>query len=228
MPSRWLGWKYRDCSEIETGTALGYIWLGSPVIGTLIHSDHKIGVALHHNTLGPLSAIAVGIGTSGALLAGTGCYTTSDARVKKDWSELSDDIGYARLEVKPLLFRYKSQPNSVPLQLGYRAQDLLRAGLPHCVNYTLTKILESKTQSLIRPASSIASITPACKDLRSNLTTDEPNNFLGSTMLLGDKIIVQGDSVFLPTKTPEGESAILEVSISDKKLAHIEDIETSS
>ncbi|GMF40996.1 unnamed protein product [Phytophthora fragariaefolia] len=30
-----------DRLEIETGTALGYIWLGSPVIGTLIHSDHK-------------------------------------------------------------------------------------------------------------------------------------------------------------------------------------------
>ncbi|GMF54733.1 unnamed protein product [Phytophthora fragariaefolia] len=32
----------------RTWTTLGYIWLGSPVIGTLIHSDHKIGVALHH------------------------------------------------------------------------------------------------------------------------------------------------------------------------------------
>ncbi|GMF56338.1 unnamed protein product [Phytophthora fragariaefolia] len=38
-------------SEIETGTTLGYIWLGSPEIGTLIHSDHKIGVALHHTSV---------------------------------------------------------------------------------------------------------------------------------------------------------------------------------
>ncbi|GMF51341.1 unnamed protein product [Phytophthora fragariaefolia] len=35
-----------------TAPAPGYIWLDSPVIGTLIHSDHKIGVALHHNCPG--------------------------------------------------------------------------------------------------------------------------------------------------------------------------------
>ncbi|GMF62166.1 unnamed protein product [Phytophthora fragariaefolia] len=40
-----------DRSEIETGTALGYIWLGSPVIGTLTHSDH-ISVG-HYTTTAP-------------------------------------------------------------------------------------------------------------------------------------------------------------------------------
>ncbi|GMF30224.1 unnamed protein product [Phytophthora fragariaefolia] len=59
------------------------------------------------------------------------------------------------------------------------------------------------------------------KELKTNLTTDEPRQIVGSTMLQADKIIVLGDSVFLPTKTPEGDSAILEVSISDKKIQSI-------
>ncbi|GMF34993.1 unnamed protein product [Phytophthora fragariaefolia] len=40
-----------DRSEVETGTALGYIWLWSPVIGALIYSDHKIGATLHHKNI---------------------------------------------------------------------------------------------------------------------------------------------------------------------------------
>ncbi|GMF56483.1 unnamed protein product [Phytophthora fragariaefolia] len=88
------------------------------------------------STLGPLSAIPVGIGTVGAILAGSGCYTTSDARIKKDWTELNDDVYDAMLKVEPLLFRYKSDDDSVPLQLGYMAQALLRANLPHCINFT--------------------------------------------------------------------------------------------
>ncbi|GMF49653.1 unnamed protein product [Phytophthora fragariaefolia] len=88
------------------------------------------------STLGPLSAITVGIGTVGALLAGSGVYTTSDARIKKDWTELNDDVCDAMLKVEPLLFRYKSDDDSVPLPLGYMAQALLRANLPHCINFT--------------------------------------------------------------------------------------------
>ncbi|GMF49777.1 unnamed protein product [Phytophthora fragariaefolia] len=88
------------------------------------------------STLGPLSAIPVGIGTVGAIIAGSGCYTTSDARIKKDWTELNDDVCDAMLKVEPLLFRYKSDDDSVPLQLGYKAQALLRANLPHCINFT--------------------------------------------------------------------------------------------
>ncbi|GMF23204.1 unnamed protein product [Phytophthora lilii] len=66
------------------------------------------------------------------------------------------------------------------------------------------------------------------KELKTNLTTDDPNQIVGSTMLQADKIIVLGDSVFLPTKSPDGESAILEVSISYKISTFIEDIEINS
>ncbi|GMF32580.1 unnamed protein product [Phytophthora fragariaefolia] len=88
------------------------------------------------SSLGPLSPIPIGIGTVGAILAGSGCYTTSDARIKKDWTELSDDVCDAMLQIRPLLFRYKSDDQSVPLQLGYKAQDLLRANISHCINFT--------------------------------------------------------------------------------------------
>ncbi|GMG16389.1 unnamed protein product [Phytophthora fragariaefolia] len=73
------------------------------------------------STLGPLSAIQVGIGTVGALLAGSGVYTTSDARIKKDWTILSDDVCDAMIQVEPLLFRYITDDDSVPLQLEYKA-----------------------------------------------------------------------------------------------------------
>ncbi|GMF34559.1 unnamed protein product [Phytophthora fragariaefolia] len=88
------------------------------------------------STLDPLSAIPIGIGTVGALLAGSGVYRTSDARIKKDWTELSDDVCAGMLSIKPLLFRYKTDGDSVPLQVGYRAQDLLRENLLHCINFT--------------------------------------------------------------------------------------------
>ncbi|GMF43748.1 unnamed protein product [Phytophthora fragariaefolia] len=85
------------------------------------------------STLGPLSAIPVGIGTVGAILAGV--YTSSEARIKKDWTELSDDVCDSMLLAHPLMFRYKTDDDSVPLQLGYKAQELIRVGLPHCINF---------------------------------------------------------------------------------------------
>ncbi|KAG4043559.1 hypothetical protein PC123_g20975 [Phytophthora cactorum] len=87
------------------------------------------------STIGPLSSISVSIKASNAILAGSGVYTTSDARIKKDFTELNDSIVDEMLKVKPLMFRYKVQGDSVPLQLGYKAQDLIRNGLPHCVNF---------------------------------------------------------------------------------------------
>ncbi|GMF54690.1 unnamed protein product [Phytophthora fragariaefolia] len=87
------------------------------------------------STLGPLSAIPVGIGTVGAILAGSGVYTTSDARLKKDFTKLYDYVADAMLKIEPLLFRYQSDDDTIPLQIGYKAQDLIRVGLPHCINF---------------------------------------------------------------------------------------------
>ncbi|GMF32542.1 unnamed protein product [Phytophthora fragariaefolia] len=103
------------------------------------------------STLGPLSAIPVGIGTVGAILAGSGIYTTSDARIKKDWTELNDDVCDAMLKVEPLLFRYKTDDHSVPLQIGYKAQDLLRANIPHCINFTPTKDMHVEDPAVDSP-----------------------------------------------------------------------------
>lgn len=57
------------------------------------------------------------------------------------------------------------------------------------------------------------------KELRTNLKNDDPSKMVASTMLRADQIVVLGDSVFLPTRSPDGESAILELNISDKKIS---------
>ncbi|KAG6945615.1 hypothetical protein JG687_00017183, partial [Phytophthora cactorum] len=87
------------------------------------------------STLGPISDINVSIIASNAILAGAGVYTTSDARIKKDITEMDDSIVDGMLKVKPLLYRYKNQGDDVPLQVGYKAQDLIKNGLPHCINF---------------------------------------------------------------------------------------------
>ncbi|GMF23854.1 unnamed protein product [Phytophthora lilii] len=55
------------------------------------------------------------------------------------------------------------------------------------------------------------------KDLRSNVATDT-NTITASTMLRADQIVILGDSVFLPTKTEDGEYQVLEINIDDKKI----------
>ncbi|KAE8896309.1 hypothetical protein PF005_g12334 [Phytophthora fragariae] len=87
------------------------------------------------STVGPISSVAVGICCSGALVASTGVYCWSDQRLKKDFTRLGDDVCDKMLSIEPLLFRYKTDDDSVPLQLGYRDQDLLKAGLPHCITF---------------------------------------------------------------------------------------------
>ncbi|KAG3235583.1 hypothetical protein PI124_g19387 [Phytophthora idaei] len=74
---------------------------------------------------------------SGGLVStlGAGVYTTSDARIKKDITEMDDSIVDGMLKAKPLLYRYKNQGDDVPLQVGYKAQDLIKNGLPHCINF---------------------------------------------------------------------------------------------
>ncbi|KAF1795746.1 hypothetical protein GQ600_9046 [Phytophthora cactorum] len=69
------------------------------------------------STIGPLSSINISIKASNAFLAGSGFYTTSDVRRKKDFAELSDDVADAMLSVSPVLYRYKTQTDSTPLQL---------------------------------------------------------------------------------------------------------------
>ncbi|KAG6942284.1 hypothetical protein JG687_00019147, partial [Phytophthora cactorum] len=91
---------------------------------------------------GPLLSINVSIKSSNAVLAGAGFYTTSYARLKKDFTKLDNSIADAMVKVEPLLFRYKNDDESVPLQLEYKAQDSLRVGLPHCLNF-------SKDESMI-------------------------------------------------------------------------------
>ncbi|GMF60088.1 unnamed protein product [Phytophthora fragariaefolia] len=136
------------------GTNAGRVGIGSTSPAYGLHNTLTVSTALDAagtgvayflksggliSSLGPLSAIPVGIGTVGAILAGSGVYTTSDARLKKDWTELCDDVCDAMLRIKPSLFRYKSDDDTIPLQIGYRAQDLIRVGLPHCINFVRNK-----------------------------------------------------------------------------------------
>jgi hypothetical protein len=54
--------------------------------------------------------------------------------------------------------------------------------------------------------------------IRTNLTSDQPSQIIGSTQLQADQIVVLGDSVFLPVSNPDGKSAIIEVMVNDKKI----------
>ncbi|GMF55389.1 unnamed protein product [Phytophthora fragariaefolia] len=56
-------------------------------------------------------------------------------RSSKDFRKLYDYVADAMSKVEPLLFRYKSDDDTIPLQLGNKAQDLIRAGLVHCINF---------------------------------------------------------------------------------------------
>jgi hypothetical protein len=53
--------------------------------------------------------------------------------------------------------------------------------------------------------------------IRTNLTSDQPSQIIGSTQLQADQIVVLGDSVFLPVSNPDGKSAIIEVMVNEKK-----------
>jgi hypothetical protein len=55
-------------------------------------------------------------------------------------------------------------------------------------------------------------------NIRSNLTQDQPHQIIGSTQLQADQIVVLGDNVYLPTREGDGESAIIEISVQDKKI----------
>jgi hypothetical protein len=57
--------------------------------------------------------------------------------------------------------------------------------------------------------------------LRTNVSSSEPTHIIGSTQLRADQIVVLGDSVFLPVRDGDDESggsAIIEISIGDKKM----------
>jgi hypothetical protein len=54
--------------------------------------------------------------------------------------------------------------------------------------------------------------------LRSNLTSDEPGQIIGSTIMRADQIVALGNSAFLPIRDAEtGEDAIMEIHVADKK-----------
>ncbi|GMF22095.1 unnamed protein product [Phytophthora lilii] len=57
--------------------------------------------------------------------AGAGFYTTSDKRIKKDIEPISESVGDSILELNPVQYRFESQGDEVPLQIGYIAQDAI-------------------------------------------------------------------------------------------------------
>ena len=52
------------------------------------------------------------------------------------------------LQVDPIMYRYKSQDESVPLQAGYIAQDLIKAGLSHVIQFAEREGLEVEDESV--------------------------------------------------------------------------------
>ncbi|POM81459.1 Hypothetical protein PHPALM_568 [Phytophthora palmivora] len=100
------------------------------------------------STIGPLSSIAVSIKASSAVLAGAGFYTTSDKRIKKDIEPISESVGDSILDLIPVQYRYKSQGDDVPLQIGYIAQDAIKLGLGSIVNFNDREGLDVEDDSV--------------------------------------------------------------------------------
>ncbi|GMF36788.1 unnamed protein product [Phytophthora fragariaefolia] len=84
----------------------------------------------HHNAL----TVSTTIDAAGSGVA----YFLKLGRLVSNLGPLSAipvGIGTPMLKVESLLFRYKSDDDTIPLQIGYKAQDLIRVGLPHCINF---------------------------------------------------------------------------------------------
>ena len=87
------------------------------------------------STVGPLSSIAVSIKASGAILAGAGVYTTSDRRVKKYIEPIDQSLGDKLMSIDPVVYRYNNQDETIEKQIGYIAQDCIKAGISQVVNF---------------------------------------------------------------------------------------------
>jgi hypothetical protein len=98
-------------------------------------------------TIGPITSIAVAIRAGASILTTSGgFYTSSDRRIKKDIVKMDPDIDI--LKVDPVMYRYKNQDSNTPLQAGYIAQDLIRNGLSHVIQFNESKGLEIEDDDL--------------------------------------------------------------------------------
>lgn len=58
------------------------------------------------------------------------------------------------------------------------------------------------------------------KDLKSNLTADEPTQAIASTFMRADQIVALGDSALVPIRDAKtGEDAIMEIHVGEKKIS---------
>ena len=104
-----------------------------------------------NGAVGPISSIPVAISAVGAITASSGFYATSDARKKNFHAFDTSTIMASMLKVQPRLYRYKSQPSNVPLQVGYSAQDLLKNGLGGVVSFINNEALTVEDPSVDIP-----------------------------------------------------------------------------
>ncbi|KAG6944233.1 hypothetical protein JG688_00017193 [Phytophthora aleatoria] len=87
-------------------------------------------------TLGPISGVAMAIQASGAIVASGGFYATSDARRKNFFDTLDrTKIMAGLLVATPKLYRFKSQAETVPLMVGYSAQELIKNSMGGVISY---------------------------------------------------------------------------------------------
>ncbi|KAG6941946.1 hypothetical protein JG688_00018392 [Phytophthora aleatoria] len=87
-------------------------------------------------TLGPITGVAMAIQATGAVIASAGFYATSDARRKNFFHTLDKSKIMAGLLVAtPKLYRFKSQAESVPLNIGYSAQELIKNSMAGVISY---------------------------------------------------------------------------------------------
>ncbi|KAG6941781.1 hypothetical protein JG688_00018491, partial [Phytophthora aleatoria] len=103
-------------------------------------------------TLGPISGVAMAIQATGAVVTSAGFYATSDARRKNFFDTLNrDKIMAGLLSATPKLYRFKTQSESVPLMIGYSAQELIKNSMGGVISYIPNEslVIEDPTVDLL-------------------------------------------------------------------------------
>ncbi|KAJ8507129.1 hypothetical protein ON010_g19001 [Phytophthora cinnamomi] len=135
---------------ITAGTTPGRVGIGtaSPLYGMYVGitvsttiDTWATGVAYFKqsgglvNTTGPIIPAPIAIACAGSMLSSTAYCTYSGRRLKHCFEPVEDEVCDALLKIEPYMFKYKTDSEDAPMHLGYCAQDMLKAGLYHCVNY---------------------------------------------------------------------------------------------
>ena len=95
-------------------------------------SKVSFGSASISTGIGPTSQNISGLFSSGVLCSSL--WVQSDLRLKTNFKKLDYSIADKMLTIRPYLYQYKDNRTNGKFEVGYIAQDLLKAGISECVD----------------------------------------------------------------------------------------------